>query len=297
MPNYTKIYWLQTISPLHVGSGRGTGFVDMPIIREKATEWPYVPGSSVKGVLRDYFEQKKDPKTINTVFGPQKSDDSSNAGSLVMTDAHIICLPVRSLYGTFAYVTSPLVLARLARDLKAAGCDSLPELPHLPERGDGKDPENALVTPDSVIAMNEKVFLEDLDLSAKEAGAKEWAGALSKLVFRDEAAWEEIFKSRFAIISDDTFKFLANAATEVTPHITIDDKRKTVAGQALWYEESLPAETILAGIAWCDRVFGNNGLTREQILRDFCTAPLNLQIGGRATVGKGLVRCSFSGVS
>lgn len=296
MPNYTKIYWLQTISPLHVGAGRGVGFVDMPVIREKATEWPYVPGSSVKGVLRDYFDPKKDPKTVETVFGQQKSDDLSNAGSLVMTDAHIVCLPVRSLYGTFAYVTSPLVLTRLARDMKAAGYTSLPKLPSLPGRGDGKEPENALITRDSAIAMNGKVFLEDLDFSTKETGAQEWAETLSKLVFPDDATWQGIFKSRFTIIPDDTFTFLANTATEVTPHIAIDSESKTVARQALWYEESLPSETILAGIAWCDRVFGNKSLTPEEILRDFCTAPLNLQIGGRATVGKGRVRCSFSGV-
>ncbi len=56
MENYTRIYWLQTITPLHVGAGSGVGFIDMPIMREKVTNWPLVPGSALKGVMRDYFE-------------------------------------------------------------------------------------------------------------------------------------------------------------------------------------------------------------------------------------------------
>ena len=57
-----KMYWMQAITPLHVGSGKGVGFIDLPIMREKVTNWPLVPGSAVKGVMRDYFDQKKDEK-------------------------------------------------------------------------------------------------------------------------------------------------------------------------------------------------------------------------------------------
>ena len=47
----TKIYWLQAVTPLHVGAGRGVGFIDMPVMREKVTTWPFVPGSAMKGVM------------------------------------------------------------------------------------------------------------------------------------------------------------------------------------------------------------------------------------------------------
>ena len=55
MENNTRMYWLQAITPLHVGAGKGVGFIDMPIMREKVTDWPLVPGSAAKGVLRDHF--------------------------------------------------------------------------------------------------------------------------------------------------------------------------------------------------------------------------------------------------
>ena len=74
----TKMYWLQAITPLHVGAGKGVGFIDMPIIREKVTTWPFVPGSAVKGVLRDYFTQyaKQEKNLIDAAFGHAGTDIS-----------------------------------------------------------------------------------------------------------------------------------------------------------------------------------------------------------------------------
>ena len=55
MATKTRMYWIQAITSLHVGSGKGVGFIDMPIMREKVTNWPMVPGSAVKGVIKDYY--------------------------------------------------------------------------------------------------------------------------------------------------------------------------------------------------------------------------------------------------
>jgi len=285
----TKMYWLQAITPLHVGIGRGVGFIDLPIMREKVTSWPLVPGSAVKGVMRDHFTQNKvEEPLINAAFG-QGGDDTGNAGSIVLTDAHIVCLPVRSLYGTFAYVTSHLVLERLKRDLLAAGYKDVPE---APEPGD----HETLHTSESELDADNKIFFEDLDFASRPDDDKtqKWAEMLAKAIFSDKQ-WQRIFKERFAVVSDNSFNFLSETATEVSAHIKIEDDRKIVAKGALWYEEALPVETILAGIAWCDRVYGGNGIDQEKIIKTFCSdSALVLQIGGKATVGKGRVRCLFT---
>ncbi len=296
MTDNTKMYWLQTITPLHVGAGKGVGFVDMPIMREKITEWPLVPGSAVKGVMRDHFKQKKTDETVmDIVFGRSASDDSSNAGSLVLTDAHIVCLPVRSLYGTFGYVTSPLVLERLKRDLEAAGYEKLPETPS-PGNEQAYHAKRSSLIPEQEKGSGRKIFLEDLDFTAVYSdAANAWAEKLAGMLFSETQEWQTIFKERFAVLSDDCFTFLAKTGTEVAAHIRIKDETKTVDRGGLWYEESLPGETILAGLAWCDRVFGNSSLTEEDIFTSFCPASgLNLQIGGKATVGKGRVKCFFT---
>lgn len=35
-----QLYYLQSISALHVGIGQGTGIIDLPIAREKASNLP-----------------------------------------------------------------------------------------------------------------------------------------------------------------------------------------------------------------------------------------------------------------
>ncbi|VVB63953.1 CRISPR system Cmr endoribonuclease Cmr4 [uncultured archaeon] len=299
MENNTRMYWLQTMTPLHVGAGRGVGFIDMPIMREKVTNWPLVPGSALKGVIRDYFDIHREWEKIGSdlfsaAFGKpsddSNSDDTSNAGSLILPDAHIVCLPVRSLYGTFAYTTCPLVLEKLKRDLVAAGYGNFPMVPKPSDMEALHEPNSRL------IPEGQKIFFEDLDFDAKEdKETEEWAELLGTLLFQNDLAWRGLFKERFAIISDDCFNFLTEAGTEVAAHIKIEDKTKIVAKGMLWYEEALPTEAIMAGIAWCDKVFGKNGIDKKEILDTFCSASaLDLQIGGKATVGKGRVRCQFT---
>ena len=67
--------------------------------------------------------------------------------------------------------------------------------------------------------------------------------------------------------------------------------KKTVAKGALWYEEALPSETILAGLAVAseverDRTYG----TDEMFDRVRDTAQGIVQLGGKATVGRGSCR-------
>lgn len=310
MTNDMKIYWLHTITPLHVGTGKGIRFIDMPIIREKVTNWPIVPGSTAKGVLRDYFSRAKQskPEDIKIVFGSEmekkgkkRGEGKTTPGALALTDAHIVCMPVRSLYGTFAYATSRLVLERLKRDLEAAGYSNLPDTP--PPEAEvayhtGSADKSPIVFTKSVQSgdSENKIFFEDLDFNARnDPDTEKWAEKLADILFPDESdrTWHDIFTQRFAILPDDSFNFLAETGTEVRAHIRIANETKIVEDGGLWYEESMPAETIFAGIAWCDQVHG--GMTKDKILADFCPeSGLDLQMGGRANVGKGRVKCHFT---
>jgi len=286
----TRMYWVHAITPLHVGSGRGVGFIDLPIMREKVTGWPLVPGSSVKGVMREHFVRKdKDNDLIKAAFG-KGGDDMGNAGALVLSDARIVCLPVRSLYGTFAFAACPLVLERLKRDLDSARHKSGPVEMSFED-------DEVVVTTESKVERNGNVLLEDLDFSiiTDNGETNEWAELLAGLLFPNDATWQGIFKERFIILSNNCFSFLSETGTEVNARIKIDQEKKIVVGGALWYEESLPSETILAGLAWCDRDYSGKGITQEKIFSEFCPdKTLNLQIGGKATVGKGRVRCLFT---
>lgn len=288
MRSATRMYWLHALTPVHVGAGRGVRFIDLPVMREKVTRWPVIPGSAVKGVLRDHFATTADPSLHRRAFGEAGND--GHAGALVFTDARLVAMPVRSLFGTFAYVTSRLSLLRLARDLIEG--DSAPP-PEPPPGGTAvllhssptqlRDPESDMV------------YLEDLDFKGENsAAAQSWAEYLAGRLFANDPRWQAVFKERFAIVPDDAFDFLAETGTEVNARVRIDDQRKTVADGHLWYEESLPAETLLAGLVYCDRVPGEPVLTAEQLLKEFCDKPIQCQIGGKASIGKGRVRCLFT---
>lgn len=286
MKAYNKMFWLHAVTPIHVGVGQGVGFVDLPIMREKVTHWPMVPGSVIKGVLRDYFTSRQ-VKGIVQAFG-KESGGENQAGSLVLTDARLVLMPVRSLYGTFAYVTSPLALLRLRRDLASVYGKEIPPEIDDPIAG------HLYVPHGSQLAVENKVFLEELDFTIQEEKkVKEWAQFFSQVLFPREDRWKNIFEERMAVVANEVFDYLCETSTEIQARIKMNHERKTVEQGALWYEESLPAEAVLAGVTWCDRVYGGE-MTAEELMQTFCPQELNLQIGGHATVGKGQVRCLFT---
>ncbi len=279
----SKLTFIHALSPLHAGTGQGVGVIDLPIAREKATNIPYLPGSSVKGTVRDEFNGDANQ---NQIFGPE---DASFAGAIQFTDQTLLCLPVRSLAGTFAYVTSPYILKRLKRD-----ANLLFPIPVIP--GDKK----CVVASDilKVIPTESEICLEDLDLQANTDKDTDWANDLKSKIFTDPT-WQSHFADRFCIVSDNVFSFLLNTATEVTARIKLQDDTKTTQQGALWYEESLPTESILFGLVLAfpnEKTKKSDGtkFTPTEILDEVEKklkkngSPKPLQFGGSATVGRGL---------
>lgn len=118
--SHVALLFLHALSPLHAGTGQGIGAIDLPIAREKATGIPYLPGSSLKGVLRDRASAW-DRDTLFAVFGPDTENASEHAGAVQVGDAKLLLLPVRSLYGVFALVASPYLLERFRREAPHGG--------------------------------------------------------------------------------------------------------------------------------------------------------------------------------
>ncbi len=301
MPNNMRLYWLHCLAPTHIGSGRGIGYIDLPIYREKITNWPAFPGSGFKGVWADHYHHqagttlrdRANNDKLKAAFGlaDDTAGNSSQAGALIPTDARLVCLPVRSFKGTFAWCTSQLALHLLRRDLDLAG------FPNLPAPA-GEVPEKKVHLPaKSSLVDGNQVYLEDLDFEAalNAANVQAWGDWIAQRVFPADQDWQNDFRGRFAVLADVVFDYLTETATEVATRVRIEDETKTVAEGQLWTEESLPAESILAGLVSCDRVYNGKGpITPQTLLDDYATRPLTLQIGGKASVGRGRVRCLFT---
>ncbi len=189
---HSRLYLLHALSALHAGTGQGSGVIDLPIAREKSTGLPIVPGSSIKGVLRDEFkgDSNVSAEQHQALFGPDTENAADHAGALALSDARLLCLPVRSLAGTFAWVTCPLVLHRFRRDLQAVKYQ-MNALAIPTPNSEGID-----ICPNSVLKTSKgKVLLEDLDLSAKKTDeAEAWAKLISDALFSsNDESWQTLF--------------------------------------------------------------------------------------------------------
>ncbi|AKG16670.1 CRISPR-associated protein Cmr4 [Moraxella bovoculi] len=279
----TRIFYLQNLSALHVGTGQGVGVVDLPIMRAKATNLPIVAGSAIKGVLRDELKAqcKISDKDINTLFG--KNENADHAGAIAFGDAHLLLLPIRSFAGTVAYATCPFVLRQYQRDV---GVDL--DIPNINDN-------QALIT-SSTLLIGNQIALEDLDI---EAVQNEKAGKIADMIVNalypdlvlNADGWRNAVKSRFVVLPDDIFSFLADTATEIRTRIRINRETRVVQDGALWTEENLPADSVLWGVLGVSQSRDkDNKKDATELAELLPTDELNIQVGGKHTVGRGLCR-------
>jgi CRISPR-associated protein Cmr4 len=274
-----RMMFVHALTSLHAGTGQGVGTIDLPIARERATDLPLVPGSSLKGCLKEKHPDEG-------LFG--KAD---MAGMLQISDARLLLLPIRCLGASFVWTTSPYVLRRLQRDAKSAGLDTgMPEIPDI------KDGEARVASADPLVDLNrgKRLVLEELDFPAP-VEAMPWSKWIGEHLFPRDREWQQEFNKRFAMVDDKSFHHLARFGTEVNAHVSIDQTKGTVVAGGLWYQESLPAETVLVSVLRTEGRKGS-GADPEAKLKAILDEQF-LQIGGKATTGQGMVRLVSAGGS
>jgi CRISPR-associated protein Cmr4 len=289
----TRLTLIHAMSPLHAGTGQSVGAIDLPIARERPTGIPLIPGSSIKGALRAR-SLGRDAQWTRDVFGPETAASSDHAGSVQFSDAHLLLMPVRSIRGTFGWVTSLYLLQRFARGAREAGIN-FARLPASPG-------ENGCCVLNETLSIPfqeaRRVVFEDLDFTVEEterAVLHEVTATLSQILFpngsTDFADWRQSLINRICLVHDDMMSFLLATATEVNAHIRLDNDAKTVERGGLWYQESLPAETVLAGIAVASDVNAVNGRSQRtgtELLQHVESLTQGIvQLGGKATTGQG----------
>ncbi|MCX8167344.1 MAG: type III-B CRISPR module RAMP protein Cmr4, partial [Candidatus Micrarchaeota archaeon] len=145
-----KIMFLIAETPVHAGSGSGIGVIDLPIQRERHTDFPKIESSGLKGCLRDVMMSSNKPsdtgvKPLDVTSSENETGDQSKkvtylsllfgseveeafSGAVSVTDAKILLFPVKSLKGIFCWITCPMVLERFRRDLKLAGVNDMDKI-------------------------------------------------------------------------------------------------------------------------------------------------------------------------
>lgn len=296
---HTQIFHLQSLTALHVGTGQSVGMVDLPIARAKSTNLPIIPGSAIKGVLRDELASQEflQEGDIKILFGPDALLDGAHAGAIAFGDANLLLLPIRSFAGTVAYATCPFILRQYQRDNISNTADL--QIPQLTNRDDTVSARVITSNNDSsscLIIKNNLIALEDLDIQAYEDDdTDKWANAITESLYpentKDYECWRKQVKSRFVVLPDDIFSFLADTATEVRTRIRIDRKTRTVDQGALWTEENLPADSVFWGVLGVSQSRKKSEDRSAQDLANLLPAQeVKIQIGGKHTIGCGFCR-------
>lgn len=262
----TLLYGLLAETPIHPGAGQSSGFVDLPVAREAATDYPVIVGSSLKGALlgaaRDRGWSQEDR---NDVFG--KHD---NAGTLLVSDARLLLLPVRSLTSHFMWVTCPYLIERYVRDRKRS--DLSGEVFDLSSVGEDDAESPKFLGPDI-----EDLFLEERQFTRVGGLPDRLSEILNPLTRYDET--RRRLDKQLVVLSDASFAWFARYGLAINARNVLDEKTKT--SKNLWYEETLPPDSLFY-LLLAERSDGALAKTKKL----FTDKPY-LQVGGNETVGHG----------
>ena len=278
----TSLVTLYAVTPCHAGSGSSVGVVDLPIQRERHTNYPIIQASGVKGAFRANFRNFKTKEKVgdnpqfnnleDLIFG---SSDQNNAymGALAITDAKILAFPMRSSVAPFLWITCPAVLKRLVKDLEIAGLPS----------GDissvllAADSEQAYSVGSEAVADG-KILLEDIAVEVKKGVLPE---ELKKYFAQAE---------RLLVVSDKVFDYGITECTQIMAQIKIDDKTGATAKGTLRYQEELPADSIMYTVIHWEKSTHKEGIVLNKTVKNYVKSVIgnHIQIAGDETCGRGI---------
>lgn len=282
---------LYTETALHCGAEGGTGHVDLPIQRERHTHYPVIPGSTIKGVLRDELADLGKER-IDAIFG---TEDAQGPGTVSFGDGMIVAFPVRSSGAPFHWVTCPFVLERVFRCLG----NKLTVKPPAPDRawGGGEKEESVLL---------EEIRLQTTPKSDFFGDGSSAIGEILRLLPGGEnfEYTRKLFARRLLIVSDADFRELVETGTEVLTRIKLNlyGTTRTLKRESLTEEENqLASDTDLQGNLFVEEVVPPETLflaplraggLAEDLVSALKSRPV-IRLGGDETIGRGLTHATF----
>lgn len=289
MDNKNKGYllFINALTPIHVGSSE-SGAIDKPIQRDHLG-LPIIFSSSLKGALRHQIDwgNKEDE-----IFGSESETGSkgSEPGNIIFLDARPLFIPVRSLIGTYAYVTSPMLLRKLQEYGEIMG-----KKLNLPLNIEIGDYEAIILKENSErkILKDSKVYLNEIELSVKNVQQND---NFKQFLSDDIIKKLKIENENIVLVSDSIIVDMVGRSTIIYWRNRLEVDRKVVKEGGLWSEEYLPDGIIFVSGFLRTRYKKEgqqNQPSQQEDLLDIVKKKLEenkiISIGGLETIGKGLV--------
>lgn len=266
------LFKMECVTPVHVGIGRSGGVVDLPVMRDEFG-FPFVHASSLKGAIKSLFHKKGEHSVVGILGRVEKDENNREItipSEVVFLDAQLISIPVRSLYNVFAFATSPFLIYRLWERFGLFGKEV--------SEGLSEFPTPSFVGNAETVSYGGKVVLAE----EFEYKLSEMRPVSSELLSQFSKAGRPIF-----ILPEDDFKEIVDRSLFRVTRVELEEDKKVVRSGHLWSEEYVPQWTYFhTGL-----LFRDEG-GKEAFEKALQKVSYTFIIGGKETIGKGIVRLS-----
>ncbi len=281
--------YLYSLAPIHCGGEGDLGNI-LEIAREVHTNFPYIPGSSWRGSLRNEVTAQ-DPKAADALFGKElKGDGQMGVHQVWFGDARLLWVPMRTMrtmasnnQDVFTWVSCHSLIRdhRLVAKLPGAT---------FPNHPVGTQPGDYMVA-------DARLKVAELNNTQQQAIALagNWPDSLNDAV---KPTWEK----SCIVLPDADFQVLMEHSlwTQVRNKIQeaqVDNKSQEGqvgagsegSAEVFWTDVCIPRDTVLY-YTWGYSLLQNNPVTPQQ--HELLKTVLQglLQVGGQANVGRGWVQ-------
>lgn len=324
-----QAYEITCLTNLHAGTGAADqGIIDNLVQRDHVDRIPCIYASSLKGALREYFEEvlckknetdkeagkeaeskdgkqphEQDPielseEDVTSIFGSGSKKETKQKGSYIFYDALLLSVPARSNINTFYQVTSWRCLERIFEMNKMLGIEGAEDEPvEFPGKEDRK----------KMFYLSKKVQ-KDREKQAQQLELEFWKYSDSvdnELKLLETSEMETHLKKLigedgYIILGDDNFDILVS--DYFLPVIARNQLENGIS-QNLFYEQVMPRQSRF--VFWTDRFPEQRskndtsaGESNDSFKNGIAEAKRPVQIGANASIGYGYCKIkhlNFSG--
>ncbi|PLZ97615.1 type III-B CRISPR module RAMP protein Cmr4 [Fischerella thermalis CCMEE 5268] len=273
-----RVGYIYSLAPIHCGGEGDLGNI-LEIAREVHTNFPYVPGSSLRGTLRD--EVKLQDETAADILFGKELDKQGQMGvhQVWFGDARLLWVPMRTMSmnggrDVFSWVSCH----SLIRDHAIIAQQSSVIFPN----------QAVGTSPGTYLVADAQIQVTQMSTEQKQATslAGIWPNSLKNAV---QPTWE---KNRI-VLPDADFQVLMEHSlwTQVRNKIQDETTGANQAGSAevFWTDVCIPRDTIFY-FSWGYSLLKEKPVKPEQ--HDLLMGVLQglFQVGGQANVGRGWVQ-------
>ena len=276
-----RIGYLYSLAPIHCGGEGDLGNI-LEIAREVHTNFPYAPGSSLRGSLRDEVAsiQPNAPKIADDLFG-KELDNNGQMGvhQVWFADARLLWVPMRTMSmsggrDVFTWVSCHCLIRDHALVAKL-GAVTFPNYP-------------VGTTPGDYMVADAQIKVEALSEQQRNAIALtgSWHPNLTGAV-------QSVWNDKRIVLPDADFEVLMEHSlwTQVRNKIQEAENGAGQQGSAevFWTDVCIPRDTILY-YPWGYNLSSKNPISLDHHASLITVLNGLFQVGGQANVGRGWVQ-------